>query len=223
MRVKIGPYINWIGPYQIAEMILFWKDKYEDKTVHNFGRWLSGDTQKRGLFNKNETPSLLLRFCQWIHSKRKRTIEVRIDSYDTWNAGNTLSYIIVPLLKKFKGTVHGSPYIDDEDVPEYLRSFNAPAKENEWDIDDNHHLRWEWVLDEMIWTFEQDTLDDWESQYYSGEIDMVSVKVEGSENFTLIDGPKHTFKVDEDGRKKHQERMDNGRRLFAKYYDGLWN
>jgi len=27
MKVKIGPYTNYIGPFQIAEKILFWKDK----------------------------------------------------------------------------------------------------------------------------------------------------------------------------------------------------
>ena len=26
MKVKIGPYKNWFGPYQLAEKILFWKD-----------------------------------------------------------------------------------------------------------------------------------------------------------------------------------------------------
>lgn len=224
MRVKIGPYKNWFGPYQIAEKILFWKDKYSgDDTIHNFGRWLSGDTEERGLFTKNKTPSLLLRFCQWIDSKRHRKIEVHIDHYDTWNAGNTLSLIIVPLLEKFKESLHGSPFVDDEDVPEHIRSTNAAPKENDWDIDEHHYARWEWVLDEMIWAFKQDTLDDWESQYYSGEIDMQSIKVEGANYTQLVDGPNHTFKIDEEGRKKHQQRIDNGRRLFAKYYDGLWN
>ena len=30
MKVYIGPYTNWVGPYQIAEKILFWMDRYED-------------------------------------------------------------------------------------------------------------------------------------------------------------------------------------------------
>jgi hypothetical protein len=224
MRVKIGPYKNFFGPYQIAEKILFWKDKYEDKSVHNLGCWLSGDYVKEPdqWLGKNVKPSLLLRFCQWVDSKRKRTVEVHIDRYDTWNAQNTLSLIIVPLLKKFKETIHGSPCVDDSDVPEHLRSTSSAEKENEWDIDENHHARWEWVLDELIWTFEQDN-HDWESQYYSGEIDMRTVKIEGSNNSQLVDGPNHTFKVDNEGREKHQQRIDNGRRLFAKYYDGLWN
>ena len=222
MRVKIGPYKSWIGPYQIAETILFWKDKYNDDTVHKFGRWLSGDTEKRELFQKNETPSLLLKICQWIESKRERKVKIHIDNYDTWNMNSTLAMIIVPMLKQLKANKHGSPWVEDEDVPEHLRSTNAAPKENEWDIDELHEPRWDWVMDEMIWAFEQNLID-WEAQFYSGDIDMRSEKVEGSESFRLVDGPKHTFKVDREGIKIHYERMNNGRRLFAKYYDNLWD
>ena len=46
MKVKIGPYKDFFGPYQIAEKILFWKNKYEDDSVHNLGVWLSGEYVK---------------------------------------------------------------------------------------------------------------------------------------------------------------------------------
>lgn len=220
MRVKIGPYKNFFGPYQIAEKILFWKNKYEDNDVHNFGRWLSGDRKKDSW--KNETPSLLLRICQWIDKKRERNIKIHIDPYDTWNMNSTLSLIIVPMLKQLKETKHGSPFVDDEDVPVHLRSTSALPKKNEWDIDDNHEARWDWVMDEMIWAFEQDTIN-WEEQFYSGNIDMKTVPNKGSTWSTLTEGPNHTFKVDQKGMEKHQERVKNGRRLFAKYYDGLWD
>jgi hypothetical protein len=51
---------------------------------------------------------------------------------------HTLSHIVLPMLKQLKKDKHGSPLVDDEDVPEELRSTSAPAKENDWDIDDNH-------------------------------------------------------------------------------------
>lgn len=41
MYVKIGKYPEWIGPYQIAEKLLFWLDKYEDRRVHKFGEFLA--------------------------------------------------------------------------------------------------------------------------------------------------------------------------------------
>jgi len=45
MKVYIGPYKNWFGPYQLAEKLCFWvkpvTDKYGIKSkpdwVHNFG------------------------------------------------------------------------------------------------------------------------------------------------------------------------------------------
>jgi hypothetical protein len=97
--------------------------------------------------------------------ERARKINIRIDKYDTWSMDSTLALIIHPMLVQLKQTKHGSPWIDDEDVPEELRSTSAPPKENEWDTDDNHHARWDWVLDEMIWAFETH-LDD-ESQFKS--------------------------------------------------------
>ena len=209
MKVKIGPYNNWIGPYQIAEKILFWKDKYNDDAVDKLGRFLS-------------SISSLESFCRWVESKRERTVKINIDPYDTWNMNSTLSLIIVPMLKQLKANKHGTPFTDDEDVPEHLRSTNAPPKENEWDIDALHEARWDWIMDEMIWAFEQDT-NEWEEKYYSGEVDFQFEKIEGQPFSRLVDGPNHTFKIDREGIEKHHERIKNGRRLFAKYYDGLWD
>lgn len=209
MKVKIGAYKNWIGPYQIAEKILFWKDKYNDDAVDKFGRFLSS------------IPSLVS-FCKWVESKRERKVKIHLDNYDTWNMNSTLSLIVVPMLKQLKETKHGAPWTDDEDVPEHLRSTAAAPKENEWDTDSNHFLRWDWIMDEMIWAFEQDN-NDWEERYYSGDVDFNFVKSDDANFSTMVHGPNHTFKIDFEGMDKHRERMNNGRRLFAKYYDGLWD
>ena len=91
--------------------------------------------------------------------RENRKVDIRIDDWDVWSSDHTLALIIHPVLVKLKEKKHGSPCVDDEDVPERLRD-GVPAKENEWDTDDNHHSRWEYVLDEMIWAFEQHTHDD---------------------------------------------------------------
>jgi len=215
MKIYIGPYVNWVGPYQIAEKILFWKDKYKDDSVHNFGKWLSED--------KNGKDSLLTIICQWIYSKQKRKIKIRIDDYDSWNADVTLSPIILALLKSIKESKHGSAYIDDVDVPDELKS-NKPIDEYGDDI--KVHEKWTWVLDEMIWAFEQYTID-WEDQYCSGVQDykFVPVNEEAPDNekcFTVVDGPNNTYKVDYDGIKRHHERMVRGTTLFGKYFGSLW-
>ena len=93
------------------------------------------------------------RFPKNINGKRK--ISVKIEPFDTWSMDHSLAYIIHPMLLQLKKTKHSSPSVDDEDVPEELRSTSAPTKEYEYDIDAFHHGRWEWVLDEMIWAFEK--------------------------------------------------------------------
>jgi hypothetical protein len=238
MKIYIGPYKNWIGPYQLAEKILFWMDKDKDERVHNFGEWLAhGSVEpepefKTGMdiLSRKERPNTLLyRFLLWIESKRKRKVKIRIDRYDTWGMDSTLSMIILPMLKQLHATKHGAPLVDDEDVPEHLRSTVAEPKENEWDTDSNHFLRWDWVMDELIWTFTQLHPDtDWEEQYRSGEYDLHSVPCEWDEAgkptlYQMKDGPNHTAKIDYDGMKAHQNRINNGLRLFGRYYQGLWD
>ena len=188
MKVNIGPYCNWIGPYQIAEKILFWKDKYDDDIVHDFGEWLSN--------------TFLNDICQWIDKRKKRKVKIRIDNYDTWGMDHTLALIILPMLKQMKATKHGSPGVNDADVPEELRSTTAP-KPGGHDIDDNWHQRWEWVLDEMIWAFEQILNDDNDSQFF--------------------DHSKNPIGYDREGHKAHCERIVRGTTLFGKYYQGLWD
>ena len=118
--------------------------------------------------------------------------------------------------------------MDDEDVPEglNLRSTEAPAKENEWDVDENHFRRWDWVLDEMIQAFECKNNENWEEQYSTGVSDYQFVK-EPHEKFgtvsRMVDGPNHTRKTDWDAYNAHAERNKNGYRLFGKYYEALWD
>ena len=232
MKVKIGPYRSWIGPYQIAEALCFWvpktvEDEYGNKDkpqwVHNFGTWLSGGEGK---------DSCLQKLCLWIESKRKRTIKVKIDNYDTWSMCDTLAHIILPMLKQLKEIKHGAACVDDEDVPEEIRSTNAPPKEQEYDTDEHFFKRWDYVLDEMIFAFEHKIDDSWEDAYRSGVIDHIWIPVdkEGNEvpkedaKFSMMkDGPNHTYKCDYEGMKVVHDRMQNGFRLFGKYYQNLWD
>jgi hypothetical protein len=65
----------------------------------------------------------------WIHSKQKRTVKVRIDSYDTWNMDSTLAHIVLPMLKQLIDNTHGSGMVDLEDVPAELRGTSHES----WD------------------------------------------------------------------------------------------
>ena len=205
MRVKIGPYRNrWIS--NVHTNYMNWK----------YGRFDWDD-------NRNKFENLLENLEDGLQRLYNRTINkildkrtdqrinVKIDRWDTWSMDHTLSHIVVPMLKQLAGSKHGTPFVDDEDVPEELRSTSAPPKKDKYDLDDNHHKRWEWVIGEMIWAFEQKTRDDWEGDYYKYE-----------------DDPKAMFGLklvweDREARKAHQERMTNGFKLFGKYYGALWD
>jgi hypothetical protein len=139
MKVYIGPYTNWVGPYQIADLLRY--VGVGEDTRFSVGERLS------------KTP--LKNLCEWAESKRRRTIKVHIHEYDTWSMDSTLSLIILPMLVQLAATKHGAPFTDDADAPEHLRSTSAPPKENEWDTDGNHFVRWDWILGEMIWAFQR--------------------------------------------------------------------
>jgi hypothetical protein len=138
------------------------------------------------------------------------------------------------MLKQLKEAKHGAPSVDDKDVPKGLglRSTEAGPKENDWDTDSNHFKRWDWVMDEMIFAFECKLDDSWEDAFRSGEHDTVwipidkdgkSVSKEDAKFFRMDNGPNHTYECDYEGMKVVQSRIDNGFKLFGKYYQGLWD
>ena len=221
MKVNIGPHPEWIGPYQIAEKLMFWEDKYDEsfhhnEKIHKFGTWLAED--------KHGNPSLLAKLCTWVHSKKKRKIKVHIENYDIWNMDHTLAHIALPMLKKLKVAKHGSPFVDDEDVPDELKSTAAPPKENEWDTDDNFHKRWEWVMDEMIHAFEREVDEHWEDAFWksSPEIDWTEHPEDEGKPTKPLRWAKRG-ECDWDGLQAENQRIQNGFRLFGKYYSGLWD
>ena len=201
MKVYIGPYKNWVGPYQLADMIPF----ISEDTSFRIGTWLS--------------KTWVNDVCEWYYPKIQRKIKVRIDKYDTWNMNDTLAHIILPMLKQLKATKHGSQFVDDEDVPVHMRHGDPEGYDN-W-----VHYKWDWVLNEIIWAFEQELNDDWEAQFTHGTPVYVDEEVEHEKYGTC-----YTFKqtnpdywVDREGIKAYNERINNGIRLFGKYYRGLWD
>jgi len=215
MKVNIGPYVN--------RMMSNVHTHYMNKT---YGHMDWPEYGQKGLNNKVEPlKERSLRVTedtlQWIYNntinrfyldRKERRVQVKIHKYDTWSMDHTLAPIILPMLKQLKDTKHGAPLVDDKDVPDNLKSTNAPLSENEWDTDANHFKRWDYVLDEMIWAFEQKCRDHWEEDYYGPYI-------EGNEE--VLSG--HFEWIDDKGRLEHQKRMDNGFLLFGKYYEGLWD
>ena len=144
---------------------------------------------------------------------------IKIDKWDTWSMDYTLAQIALPMLYQLAKTKHGSALVDDEDVPEALRSSEG---EGELMV----HDRWDWVMSEMIFAFES-KLNDWEDKYSTGEIDYDSIPVIGKDGteigYTWEKGEGHTYKLDLEGLKLEQDRIANGFMLFGKYYQSLWD
>lgn len=219
MKVYVGPYKNWIGPYQLVDVVFFWQKKYPDDELSKRWDYRLSDTTKEWLSN-----TWVSSFCEWVHKKRKRKIKVKIHHYDTWNMDSTLSLIILPMLKQLKKDKHGAPRVADEDVPIALRSTSAPKKENEWDTDDNFFLRWDWVMDEMIWAFEQHLDPDEHSKFWLEDPELDLARYSEDEGQTAV--PVRFKKLgvyDEVNAKIHQERKDHAFLLFGKYYAHLWD
>ena len=118
MRVNISRPKRWISSRTIAGWICFWEDPYifpDDYTLGDkLGNWL----------HKSKTLNKVL---DWYNKRSDNNVSVRIDDHDTWDAGRTMAHIIVPLLKQLKETKHGSPFVDDVDVPEELKSTSSPS------------------------------------------------------------------------------------------------
>jgi hypothetical protein len=143
-----------------------------------------------------------------------RRVKIVIDPYDTWSMDHTLALIIVPMLKQLKATKHGAPLVDDEYVPEHLRSTSAAPKENEWDTDTNHFKRWDYIIDEMIWAMEQIVDYDSDSKFYDHS--------EVNEEADIMEQVEQ-IKCDYAGLQKHHERIANGTKLFGIFFQSLWD
>lgn len=245
MRVFLSkPRNHWISPYTMLDYAFFWTEWSKcsrwtlEQTLENEARTLKGEKSRYV-----ERPDWcdpwadrlepVSKAIQWVLDRVHPEIRyIKIDRWDSWSMDHTLTPIILPMLKQLKATKHGSPFVDDEDVPEHLRSTAAPPKENEWDTDANHHARWDWVIDEMIFAFAHKADDSWEDEFRSGEHDMVWTPVDAAGNevpkgehkyYRMDRGPKDTYKCDYEGMKVVEDRIQNGFRLFGKYYQGLWD
>jgi hypothetical protein len=155
MKIKIGPYLNWWGPYQIADLLQH--VGVSEDTCHKIGEKLAA------------TP--LNAICEWIHERRKRTSVIRIDKYDTWSMDSTLAPIILPMLIQLKSLKHGSPcdmlgFQQTSNSAQYCFDF---YREDDDRADAAGHAEWSAIMSKMIWSFEQLSNDDWEEQFFKDD------------------------------------------------------
>ena len=125
-----------------------------------------------------------------------RTIKVQVDPWDTVSADYTLALVILPVLQHLRADDRGCHFVNDEDVPHL-----PPIPYGEEYADKDHEMliaRWDYVMGEMINAFDRIAHDDWVEDFYEGE---------------LFHGEAY---------RAEEARIDNGLRLFGKYFRGLW-
>ena len=241
MKVWIGGYRNHWNTQNIERWWYFRRYEKYDWEIEEDKRdlWDRAFETTMGLWR-----IIVCRPVNWIKGKIPRIEYIKIDRYDTWSMDSTLTPIILPMLKKLKVEKHGDPFTEDSDVPEHLRSTAAKPKENEYDTDEFHSARWDWIMDEMIWAFEQMNDPDNDDQFRTGVSDVMFQGIDANDNpvgephhlgekptikndsclmYRLVDGPKHTMVTDYEAMKRHHERIGNGLRLFGTYFRALWD
>ncbi len=102
-------------------------------------------------------------YHHWLHDwfgyTPTQKTNIKIHNYDTWQMDDTLAPIILLMLKQLKKTKHRGPKddVDMKDVPKQLRQSTADYYyyKRTGETDPNRKPRWDHIVDEMIWAFEQ--------------------------------------------------------------------
>ncbi|WAW11441.1 hypothetical protein vBAcePPAc_0064 [Aeromonas phage vB_AceP_PAc] len=137
---------------------------------------------------------------KWVASRR-----------DVWDLDYTLSPIILAGLVKFKETITNSQF---SGVPSSF--VKGPA------ITDEDVAEWHSVIDKMIYAFDKDNMPNIKDYNFKINLEHGEKKANGSiQIFLNCDNEKEKqwyYKDLED----YQKKCEDGRLLFAKYYENLW-
>ena len=166
----------------------------------------------------------------------KRKIDVQIDPFDTWGLDHTLATIILPALIQLKNTKHGVPGgftdrvggdFDNNLVFDFI-------KEDDTEVFDQLCESWDEVLDKMIWSFLQLSIeDDYDNKYHHGKIetdwvesdytytDPITGKIE--KTYQMVDKNPDGHWYDHIGIQEHEKRIQEGLELFGKHFRDLWD
>ncbi len=176
--------------------------------------------------------------------RETKDVQITIDKWDTWSMDHTLALIVLPMLKQLKETKHGAPVVDNDDVPKELRMPEGWKDERcnvDGETDPHFFVRWDYVMNEMIYAFQSKLEDDpdfffedEEPQYEMTNIEFKGIgpaqlrlfpdengKTEDYELYEWVSGRRGRF--DKEAYTKYHERVANGFRLFGKYYEALWD
>ena len=130
---------------------------------------------------------------------------------DVWDLDYTLSPIIFAGLVKFKETITNSQF---SGVPSSF--VKGPA------ITDEDVKEWHNTIDSMIYAFDKDNMPDIRDYNFKINLEHGEKKANGSTQIFLnCDNEKEKQRY-YDALEEHNKKCEEGRVLFAKYYENLW-
>jgi hypothetical protein len=167
----------------------------------------------------------------------KRRIDIQIDPFDTWSLDHTIASIVLPSLIQLKNTKHGVPSgftdrvggdFDNNLVFDFI-------KEDDTEVFNQLCDNWDDVLDKMIWSFLQLSIeDDYDNQYHHGKMKIAWEKLPNELHpnpttgvneplYQMVDKNPGEHWYDHIGNQEHEKRIQEGLELFGKHFRDLWD
>ena len=137
---------------------------------------------------------------KWVASRR-----------DVWDLDYTLSPIIFVGLVKFKETIVNSQF---SVVPSSFVKGSA--------ITDEDVAEWHSVIDKMVYAFDKTNVPDIRDFKFKIEMDRGEKKANGFTQIFLNCDNEVEKKRYYEALEEHHKKCEEGRMLFAKYYENLW-
>jgi hypothetical protein len=129
-------------------------------------------------------------------SDEPRFESIEIHKYDSWNAFETIAKVVYPILVQLKATKKGYALVSAEDAP----GIDLEPSEVESGYSE---ARWDYVLDEIIWTMKELAENELSAPSYD------------TMNSDLSNW--------QDVYKTYNARVQKGCELFGRYFRNLWD
>ena len=155
----------------------------------------------------------------WLRSVYQR-IKYGFPLVEAWNFDSYMAKWALPRLKYLRISKIGYPceIISENDENQLCFDF---YKKSEQDIEDEAKAKWGIILDKIIWSFENldNPLEPIKPPNYDERCIAKEITEDGALAFVSVDDRKWDWTPVH----KHNERIQEGLDLFAKYYQNLWD
>lgn len=174
---------------------------------------------------------------KYLKGNKERRVNVQIDPFDTWSLDHTLALVILPALIQLKHSKQGVPgEFTNRIGGDFDRNLVFDfIKEDDDKVFDQLCDQWDEILDKMIWSFLQLSIeDDYDNQYHHGKMkigweklpdDLYPNSSIGNKEplYQMIDKNPGQHWYDYVGQEEHDRRIQEGLDLFGKYFRNLWD